>query len=523
MTRARRLDTSFDNGLVWFRRDLRTGDNAALYYALKHCRRVQCVFVFDTTILQPLIDRAHEQHPGHKPQDRRIDFILASLAELDRSLREGGGGLIVGHGDPRELIPQLADRLKVDAVFANHDYEPSAIERDQAVAACLRDASRELITFKDQVIFERDEVLTGESKPFTVFTPYRNAWLKQLTPFDLRPYPVERYAASLSKPPANLDHGLPALGRLGFAPSNLRDLKLPPGISGAQQLLEDFLTRIDSYAERRDFPAAAGPSYLSVHLRFGTVSIRTLARLAHELSLQPDGGGAATWLSELIWRDFYFMILAHHPRVASGAPFRAEFDRIRWEHGCAADAAFAAWCEGRTGYPLVDAAMLQINRTGYMHNRLRMVVASFLVKDLGIDWHLGERYFAEMLNDFDFAANNGNWQWAASTGCDAQPWFRIFNPVTQSEKFDPQGRFIKRYLPQLENVPPKWIHAPWLATDEQRAEWGVTLGVHYPQPIVDHAHARQRTLERFGASKPGAGAGGDGGGAGSRRAHKKTG
>jgi deoxyribodipyrimidine photo-lyase len=291
---------------------------------------------------------------------------------------------------------------------------------------------------------------------------------------------------------------LPTLDQLGFAPSNLAELEMPTGMSGAQRLLDDFTTRIDSYAERRDFPAAKGPSYLSMHLRFGTVSIRTLARLAHEMSLQADGQGAAIWLSELIWRDFYFMILAHHPRLASGASFKEEYDRLRWERGPEADEAFAAWCDGRTGYPLVDAAMLQLNRTGYMHNRLRMVTASFLVKDLGVDWRLGERYFAEQLNDFDFSANNGGWQWAASTGCDAQPYFRIFNPITQSEKFDPEGRFIKRYLPGLAKLPPKWIHAPWLADAQRLAEFGVELGRDYPEPIVDHAEARARTLARFG-------------------------
>ncbi|HEY3598185.1 MAG TPA: deoxyribodipyrimidine photo-lyase [Paraburkholderia sp.] len=502
MTNARQLNASFDTGLVWFRRDLRTGDHAALYHALKHCRRVWCTFVFDTTILQPLIDTAREQQPAHTPQDRRVEFILASVAELDQSLRDGGGGLIVLHGDPREVVPALADRLQAKAVFTNHDYEPSAIERDAAVAERLRNAHRELITFKDQVIFERDEILNGQRKPFTVFTPYRNAWLKHVTPFDLKPYPVERYASSLAAPPADLDRRLPSLDGLGFAKSNLAELKLPPGMSGAQRLLGDFLTRIAGYAERRDFPAAAGPSYLSVHLRFGTISIRALARVAHELSLQPDGQGATTWLSELIWRDFYFMILAHHPRLANGVSFKMEFDEIRWEKGRDANLAFAAWCDGRTGYPLVDAAMLQLNRTGYMHNRLRMVTASFLVKDLGIDWRLGERYFADRLNDFDFSANNGGWQWAASTGCDAQPWFRIFNPVTQSEKFDPQGRFIKRYLPQLEKMPPKWIHAPWLADDEQLTQWGVMLGENYPRPIVDHAEARQLTLTRFGILRP---------------------
>jgi len=498
MTRVRRLNDTFDTGLVWFRRDLRSTDNAALYYALKHCERVWCVFVFDTTILQPLVDKWLTRHPGTQAQDRRVEFILASLRELDDKLRAQGGGLVVLSGDPADLVPKLANELQVDAVFANHDYEPAAIERDEKVRERLAEAGRQWLTFKDQVIFERAELLTGQNKPFTVFTPYKNAWLKQLTSFDLKPYPVETYANHLAKLPAELDRHLPTLDQLGFAPSNLGELELPTGMSGAQLLLDDFLTRIDSYAERRDFPAAKGPSYLSVHLRFGTVSIRTLARLAHEMSLQPDGQGSATWLSELIWRDFYFMILSHHPRLAGGASFKEEYDRLRWERGPEADEAFAAWCEGRTGYPLIDAAMLQLNSTGYMHNRLRMVTASFLVKDLGVDWRLGERYFADQLNDFDFAANNGGWQWAASTGCDAQPYFRIFNPVTQSEKFDADGRFIKRYLPQLGKLPAKWIHAPWLAGAERLAQYDVVLGKDYPEPIVDHAQARARTLARFG-------------------------
>jgi deoxyribodipyrimidine photo-lyase len=498
MTRVRRLNDTFDTGLVWFRRDLRSADNAALYYALKHCERVWCVFVFDTTILQPLVEKWQTHHPGTQAQDRRVEFILASLRELDEALRAQGGGLVVLNGDPADLVPKLANELQVDAVFANHDYEPAAIERDETVRERLAEAGRQWLTFKDQVIFERAELLTGQNKPFTVFTPYKNAWLKQLTSFDLKPYPVETYANHLAKLPAKLDRQLPALDQLGFAPSNLGELELPTGMSGARLLLDDFLTRIDSYAERRDFPAAKGPSYLSVHLRFGTVSIRTLARLAHEMSLQPDGRGSATWLSELIWRDFYFMILSHHPRLAGGASFKEEYDRLRWEQGAEADEAFAAWCEGRTGYPLIDAAMLQLNSTGYMHNRLRMVTASFLVKDLGVDWRLGERYFADQLNDFDFAANNGGWQWAASTGCDAQPYFRIFNPVSQSEKFDADGRFIKRYLPQLGKLPAKWIHAPWLLGAERLAEFDVVLGKDYPAPIVDHAQARARTLARFG-------------------------
>jgi deoxyribodipyrimidine photo-lyase len=294
---------------------------------------------------------------------------------------------------------------------------------------------------------------------------------------------------------------VPALGELGFEPSNLHTLKISTGSSGAQALLADFLQRIDAYEETRNFPAVKGPSYLSVHLRFGTVSIRQLARAASE-RLAGGSRGAEVWLSELIWRDFYHQILHHHPQVV-GASFKPDYDRIEWEQGPEADALFAAWCEGRTGYPLVDAAMAQINQTGYMHNRLRMVVASFLVKDLGIDWRRGEAYFAEHLNDFDLAANNGGWQWAASTGCDAQPYFRIFNPVSQSEKFDASGKFIRRYLPRLAALPDKLIHAPWEARPLELQGAGVALGTNYPLPIVRHDEARERTLARFSVVKTG--------------------
>jgi deoxyribodipyrimidine photo-lyase len=268
-------------------------------------------------------------------------------------------------------------------------------------------------------------------------------------------------------------------------------------MSGARRLLDDFLGRIDKYHERRDFPAVKGPSYLSVHLRFGTISIRELVGHAHARG----GRGAETWLSELIWRDFYFMVLDHHPRVV-GHAFKPELDAVHFDND---PERFAAWCEGRTGYPLVDAAMRQINRTGYMHNRLRMVAASFLVKDLHVDWRWGERYFAERLNDFDLAANNGGWQWAASTGCDAQPYFRIFNPVTQSEKFDPDGRFIRRYVPELARVPDRFIHAPWRMKPADQVACGFAIGRDYPPPIVDHASARQLTLERYGRAGRGKG------------------
>jgi deoxyribodipyrimidine photo-lyase len=468
-----------DAALVWFRRDLRDYDHAALYHALKRHPRVFCAFCFDTEILEGLPARA----------DRRVEFIWRSVETLHRALAGRGGGLIVAHGRAREEIPRLAARLGVDAVFANHDYEPRAVDRDAAVARALASQGIGFSTFKDQVVFEKDEVLTAAGRPYTVFTPYRNAWLKKLDAFYLKPYPVARYARHLAPPPRA---PLPSLEALGFAPTTLLEVPVPTGMAGAQTLLQDFLGRIRDYHGRRDYPAVKGPSYLSVHLRFGTVSIRELAGLA-----RAEGGrGAETWLSELVWRDFYFSILHHFPHVV-GHAFKRELDGVAFTND---EALWRAWCEGRTGYPLVDAAMRQLNRTGYMHNRLRMVAASFLVKDLHVDWRWGERYFADHLNDFDLAANNGGWQWAASTGCDAQPWFRIFNPVTQSEKFDAQGRFIRRYVPELAKVPERLIHAPWTMRPADQEAAGCLIGRDYPAPVVDHARARTITLERYKAA-----------------------
>jgi deoxyribodipyrimidine photo-lyase len=486
-----------ERALVWFRRDLRDDDNTALSRGLGAARRVWCAFVFDTTILAPLLQRKLKRRPNEAPTDRRIDFIMAALAELDRALKKHGGELIVIRGDPVEEIPRLAEALDVDLVYANRDYEPAAIARDDAVGRRLESAGRSFVTFRDHVIFEHHDILNKQGKPYTVFTPYKRAWLARLAPTDVAPCPVEPLDGQLCEPPEGLRGNWPRLVDLGFAPSDLPTLKLPTGMRGAARLLDDFMSRIDRYDQQRDFPAVKGPSYLSAHLRFGTISVRTLVRAAHALTLQPRGGGASTWLSELIWRDFFFMVLATNPKVAEGASFKPEYDALRWETGPAADAQFEAWCEGRTGYPLVDAAMRQLLQTGYMHNRLRMVTASFLAKDLGIDWRLGEAHFAEWLNDFDLAANNGGWQWAASTGCDAQPWFRIFNPVTQSKQYDPEGRFIKRYVPELAALPPKWIHAPWLAAPEELAEVGFVPGRDYPLPIVDHAKARASTLARY--------------------------
>ncbi|MFA9216119.1 MAG: deoxyribodipyrimidine photo-lyase [Sphingomonadaceae bacterium] len=478
--------------LVWFRRDLRAFDHAALHHALLNSRQVYCVFVYDTTILDRLPRR-----------DRRVDFIHASLAELATELEQLGGHLLVRHADPLQAIPALAAELGVDAVYTNHDYEPQAITRDAAVAATLAADGRQWHSYKDQVIFEKSEVLSQTGTVFSVFTPYKNAWLKKLAahPAVLAPFHVEPYAAQLAPAPNGTPEPLPTLEQLGFEPSNLHSLSIPTGMSGAARLFEDFLPRLADYGVARDFPAVKGPSSLSLHFRFGTLSVRHLARTVVDLMARGAGGeGAPVWLAELIWREFYAMILFHNPHVVAGA-YKPAYDAIEWETGAAADEAFAAWCEGRTGYPLVDAAMAQLNQTGYMHNRLRMVTACFLIKDLGIDWRRGEAYFALHLNDFDLASNNGGWQWASSSGCDAQPYFRIFNPITQSEKFDSAGKFIRRYLPQLKGLSDKEIHAPWLVPRMLLEHRNITLGRDYPQPIVAHDEARKRTLERYAVVK----------------------
>jgi deoxyribodipyrimidine photo-lyase len=477
---------NYQTTLIWLRRDLRLTDHRVISAALRQSKQVYLAFVFDKTILDALDNQS----------DRRVEFIWEAIAQLKAQAKKAGGDLITVHDHASTAIPKLAKQLKVGAVFCGTDYEPSAIERDKTVASSLATKGIEFHGVKDQAVFEKSEVLTLAAKTFSVFTPYKNAWLKRLTPEDLNDEAINwtnRFGAIGPKESELVV--LPSLEQMGFTQTNLKTLKMGLGASGADAQFEDFTQRMGLYGEQRDFPAVRGVSYLSIHQRFGTISIRRLAKhaLAQWQAAGPGSEGAYKWLAELIWRDFYFQILFNYPHVVSG-PFKKEYDAITWDNDTEL---FNAWCQARTGYPLIDAAMEQLNQTGFMHNRLRMVVASFLTKDLGIDWRWGEQYFAAQLNDFDLSANNGGWQWAASTGCDAQPYFRIFNPISQSEKFDPKGAFIRRYLPQLNKLDDKAIHAPWLAAPMLLKGADVALGKNYPLPIVEHDQARQLTLKRY--------------------------
>jgi deoxyribodipyrimidine photo-lyase len=462
--------------LFWFRRDLRLDDNHALARALAEVGDVVPVFVFDRAILDPL-----------PRQDRRVEFIHGAVAALKVRLQALGSDLIVRHGDAVTCIARLAGEYQASAVYANEDYEPDAIARDVLAARTLGVRDIPLRTFKDTVIFARAEVMTGQKKPYTVFTPYKKQWRERLGPDATAAHPSAEHLDRLAQLP---DSPLPSLDKLGFEPAGLADTKIDASETGAQAALERFVARaIGRYQDDRDYPAIPGTSRLSVHNRFGTVSVRALVRAA---LAAPAGPGTETWLSELAWRDFYFQLLYHYPNVTR-EPFKTQYTDMVWQND---PELFAAWCEGRTGYPIVDAAMIQLNTTGFMHNRLRMIVASFLTKDLLVDYRMGEAYFALKLLDFDLAPNNGGWQWASSTGCDAQPYFRIFNPSRQSERFDPDGKFIKHYLPAFAKVDAKLLHAPW-ENSTKLAAVGVKLGVDYPRPVVDHATQRDACLAMF--------------------------
>lgn len=423
--------------IFWFRRDLRLHDNAGLYYALRENENVLPIFIFDKNILEKLQDKT----------DRRVDFIHQSLQKINEELITFQSSLHVLYNMPIEAYKQLLKTYSIKSVYTNHDYEPYAKERDEQLELFFKENNIEFKTYKDQSLFEKNEVLKDDGTPYTVFTPYSRKWKKTLTPFYYKSYPNKKYFNNFFKTDYKL---LPSLQSMGFIKT---DITLPEKLSVGNLLLQ-------KYKEQRDYPAIEGTSKLSVHLRFGTVSIRALVAKSLPLS--------EAWLNELIWRDFYMMILFHFPHVVNGA-FKKNYDLIPWRNN---EEEFKKWCEGRTGFPIVDAGMRELNATGFMHNRVRMIVSSFLVKDLLINWQWGEAYFAQKLNDFDLSANNGGWQWAASSGCDAAPYFRVFNPTEQQKRFDPQFKYIKKWIP----------------------EFGTA---EYPLPLVDHAMARKRVIDVY--------------------------
>jgi deoxyribodipyrimidine photo-lyase len=418
--------------IFWFRRDLRIEDNHGLFQALSAEEPVLPLFIFDTNIL----DRLPSKNDG------RVEFIHQSITRLNEAI---GGHLCVKQGNPLAVFKELLTQWDVVRIYTNHDYERYGQERDAAVYALAQEKGCVFSTYKDQVVFEKDEVLSGAGTPYTVFTPYSRKWKAILSEMVL-----PNFASQALKNYVSETFSIPSLADIGFQPS---------GLAFPQAIVQDEL--IKAYAQDRDFPAKPGTSRLSVHLRFGTISIRSLVRQAV--------GKSEVWLNELIWRDFYFNIVYHFPHIGEGHSFRKEYDRMKWRNN---EVEFKAWCEGKTGYPIVDAGMRELNTTGFMHNRVRMIVASFLVKHLLIDWRWGEAYFAEKLLDFDFAANNGGWQWAAGSGCDAAPYFRVFNPTLQTQKFDQSLAYIKKWVPELQELT-------------------------YPAPIVNHEFARGRVLAAY--------------------------
>lgn len=466
---------SFNRSLVWVRRDLRLSDHVALSKACEQSDQVVVVFVFDDLILKHL-DKT----------DRRLTFIHESLVELDEGLQKKGSRLVVLKGDPTVEIPKLAKKLDVQAVFTNRDYEPYARNRDHKVCEALKKNEISFFDFKDQVIFEKDELLNGSGEPYKVYTPYKKLWLKTLKPDDLLEQKPKLKKLLDVKELKNVGLSDWSLNKIGF---EQQELIVEPGEKAALKQFKKFLKIIRDYKANRDRPDLDATSYLSVHLRFGTISIRELVREVKPLTSK----GAECWLSELIWREFYAMILYHFPYVTKKA-FQEKYESLKWP---GKEVVFKKWCEGQTGYPIVDAAMRCFNQTGWMHNRLRMIVASFLTKDLLVNWQKGERYFAKHLLDYDLASNNGGWQWSASTGTDAQPYFRIFNPLSQSQKFDPDGVFIKKHLPELKNYPIEFIHAPEKAPELVQQDVGCVIGKDYPEPVIDHSVQRKLALELF--------------------------
>jgi len=446
--------------VFWFRRDLRLEDNTGLYHALNSGYRVLPVFIFDRNILDKLESR----------YDRRVSFIHGALEHLQKKMTEAGASLLVLHDTPENAVRKILSGYDIKAFFANHDYEPYATDRDRRIAGILTESGIPFHTFKDQVIFEKDEVMKSDGTPYTVFTPYSRIWKKNLTEEHIKPYPSENLTGKFLKiTPLRL----PSLADIGFLPADRTfgapgietgpgagALRAPGTDAGLFRTPEIDSGLIKDYHKTRNIPSLEGTSRLGVHLRFGTVSIRELVTAAVALS--------DVWLGELIWREFFMSILWHFPHVTDNS-FKKKYDNILWRNN---EEEFDKWCNGMTGYPIVDAGMRELNATGFMHNRVRMITASFLTKHLLIDWRWGEAYFAGKLLDYELSSNNGNWQWAAGTGCDAAPWFRVFNPAEQTRKFDPDMAYIKKWVPEHDTPA-------------------------YPRMIVDHAFARDRALKTY--------------------------
>ena len=437
-------DTVF---IFWFRRDLRLEDNVGLYHALYQAKqkgyKVLPLFIFDKTILDKLEDK----------NDRRVDFIHRTIMNMQSELVEKGKSIWIENDQPINVFNNYLKKYKVTGVYTNHDYEPLAIERDAEIKSLLEKNNIEFHSFKDQVIFEKDEVIKDDGKPYTVYTPFANKWRTYWAGHVPKIHPsIKLMDYFLDSKPLPI----PSLKQMGF---NTTDLTVPP--------IHWDANLVKKYTDQRNFPAIKGTTQLSVHLRFGTISVRQLALATQTIN--------STFFNELIWRDFYHMILWHFPQVGKGKSFKAQYDFIEWRNN---EKEFQAWCDGQTGYPIVDAGMRELNTTGFMHNRVRMIVASFLTKHLLIDWRWGEGYFAQKLLDFDLAANNGGWQWASGSGCDAAPYFRVFNPRLQTEKFDKELKYIRKWIPELDSL-------------------------SYPKPIVVHEEARVRVLAAYAkALKP---------------------
>ncbi|MEY3677948.1 MAG: hypothetical protein RI924_89 [Bacteroidota bacterium] len=423
--------------IFWFRRDLRLNDNCGLFHALQAGLPVVPFFLFDRNILDQLEDR----------DDARVSFIHQELELINQQLKEIGSSLLVKYSEPERAWQELLEEFEVKAVFTNQDYEPYARQRDENLSEFFKSKGIGFHLFKDQVIFEKDEVVKDDGKPYTVFTPYSRKWLQKFEQTGLQVFPSENYLLQFEQ---GNSRTIPSLESMGFKQTLL---ELPK---------KEYQSIISAYGQKRNFPAIKGTSRIGIHLRFGTLSIRELVKSG-------QASTDKTWLMELIWREFYFMILWHFPQTTQKA-FKPDYDRIEWRNN---EEEFKAWCEGRTGYPIVDAGMRELNATGFMHNRVRMITASFLTKHLLIDWRWGEAYFAKKLLDYEQSSNIGGWQWAASCGNDAAPYFRVFNPALQTKKFDPQLQYIRKWIPELED--------PFA----------------YPKPIVEHSFARNRILAVF--------------------------